>query len=68
MIHMEMGEHDVQLARRSELVFRASPMAGGRAPPRFNFDWSFDYYPLAYDRPGPTMTVYRLHGGPRCGR
>jgi hypothetical protein len=32
----------------------------------FNFDWSFDYYPLAYARPGPLMTVYRLYGG-RCG-
>jgi hypothetical protein len=29
----------------------------------FNFDWSFDYYPLAYARPGPEMTVYRLTGG-----
>ena len=25
---------------------------GGEAVP-FNFDWSFDYYPLAYSRPGP---------------
>jgi hypothetical protein len=32
----------------------------------FDFDWSFDYYPLAYHRPGPEMVVYRLHGG-RCG-
>ena len=31
----------------------------------FGFDWSFDYYPLAYHRPGPEMIVYRLHGG-RC--
>jgi hypothetical protein len=33
----------------------------------FNFDWSFDYYPLAYYRPGPVMSVYRLRGG-RCAR
>jgi hypothetical protein len=54
------------LARKGEVVFRASPYARGHAPVAFNFDWSFDYYPLAYARPGPVMTVYRLHGG-RCG-
>jgi hypothetical protein len=30
---------------------------------KFNFDWTFDYYPLAYTRPGPEMTIYRLQGG-----
>ena len=34
-----------------------------RRPVDFNFDWSFDYYPLAYARPGPEMTIYRLNGG-----
>jgi hypothetical protein len=29
----------------------------------FNFDWAFDYFPLAYERPGPMMSVYRLTGG-----
>jgi 4-amino-4-deoxy-L-arabinose transferase-like glycosyltransferase len=55
------------LAAQGEVVFSASPYARGARPPAFNFDWSFDYYPLAYRRPGPQMTVYRLHGG-RCGR
>jgi len=55
------------LAAQGEVVHRSSPYGGGRGPVGFDFDWSFDYYPLAYDRPGPTMTVYRLHGG-RCGR
>jgi hypothetical protein len=55
------------LARDGEVRFRASPYGAGEAPVRFNFDWSFDYYPLAYARPGPQMTVYRLHGG-RCGQ
>jgi hypothetical protein len=55
-----------ELARRGEVVFRASPYAHGRKGVPFNFDWSFDYYPLAYRRPGPEMTVYRLRGG-RCG-
>jgi 4-amino-4-deoxy-L-arabinose transferase-like glycosyltransferase len=54
------------LAREGEVVFRASPYAPGQGPVAFNFDWSFDYYPLSYRRPGPQMTVYRLHGG-RCG-
>jgi hypothetical protein len=55
------------LAREGEVVYRASPYGAGARPVAFNFDWSFDYYPLAYARPGPAMTVYRLHGG-RCGR
>jgi hypothetical protein len=53
------------LAKHGEVVYRASPYARGQGPVAFNFDWSFDYYPMAYDRPGPTMTIYRLHGG-RC--
>lgn len=53
------------LARQGEVVYRASPYTPGQGPVAFDFDWSFDYYPLAYDRPGPAMTVYRLHGG-RC--
>jgi 4-amino-4-deoxy-L-arabinose transferase-like glycosyltransferase len=51
------------LARRAQVVYRASPYAAGQGPVAFNFDWSFDYYPLAYARPGPAMTIYRLHGG-----
>jgi hypothetical protein len=51
------------LARQGEVVFRASPYRRGARPVAFNFDWTFDYYPLAYARPGPEMTVYRLHGG-----
>jgi|HubBroStandDraft_4_1064222.scaffolds.fasta_scaffold09942_3 hypothetical protein len=56
-----------ELARRGEVVYRASPYAHGQGPVAFDFDWSFDYYPLAYDRPGPEMTIYRLRGG-RCAR
>jgi hypothetical protein len=26
----------------------------------FSFDFSFNYYPLQYDRPGPEIDVYRL--------
>jgi hypothetical protein len=55
------------LQQQGQVVFRASPYGRGEGPVSFGFDWSFDYYPLAYRRPGPSMTVYRLHGG-RCGR
>ncbi len=55
------------LERAGEVVFRSSPYGAGEGPVAFGFDWSFDYYPLAYERPGPSMTVYRLHGG-RCAR
>jgi hypothetical protein len=54
------------LEQRSKLVFEASPYRRGAGPVKFNFDWTFDYYPLAYARPGPVMQVYRLMGG-ECG-
>ncbi len=55
------------LSRAGEVVYHASPYRAGARPVAFNFDWSFDYYPLAYVRPGPEVTVYRLRGG-RCAR
>ena len=48
------------LDERAEAAYRATPW---RSPVDFDFDWSFDWYPLRYERPGPEMTVYRLHGG-----
>jgi Dolichyl-phosphate-mannose-protein mannosyltransferase len=56
-----------RLARRGTVAFRASPYGQDARRVKFNFDWSFDYYPMAYRLPGPVMTVYRLHGR-RCGR
>jgi len=50
------------LRRDATLEFESSPYAKASAGVGFNFDWSFDYYPLAYKRPGPVMRVYRLHG------
>jgi hypothetical protein len=55
------------LATKAEVAYRISPYSPGSSPPGFSFDWTFDYYPLSYQRPGPEMTVYRLHGG-RCAR
>ena len=54
------------LKHQGEVVYHVSPYSPGKGPTAFNFDWTFDYYPLAFHRPGPEMTVYRLHGG-RCG-
>ena len=53
------------LKEQGEVVYHVSPYRPGKGPTAFNFDWTFDYYPLAFQRPGPEMTVYRLHGG-RC--
>lgn len=54
------------LKEQGKVVYHVSPYGKGESPTAFNFDWTFDYYPLAYDRPGPEMTVYRLRGE-RCG-
>ena len=56
-----------ELERRSEVAYAVSPYGRGEGPVAFNFDWAFNYYPLAYNRPGPTMTIYRLDGG-GCAR
>jgi hypothetical protein len=55
------------LAAQGHVVYHVSPYAPGSKPVDFNFDWTFDYYPLAYSHPGPEMTVYRLDGG-LCAR
>ncbi|QEC48648.1 glycosyltransferase family 39 protein [Baekduia soli] len=54
-----------ELERRADTAYVASPYRKGAGPVDFNFDWSFDFYPLAYHRPGPTMWIYHLRGG-RC--
>jgi hypothetical protein len=55
-----------ELERRSTLAYEASPYRKGAKPVKFNFDWTFDFYPLAYERPGPVMQIYRLRGA-KCG-
>ncbi len=49
------------LAAQSTAAFASSPFPRGAAPIRFNFDWSFDYFPQAYSRPGPLVVIHRLH-------
>jgi hypothetical protein len=60
-------EYYAELERRSKVAHHVSPYSNGSGPVGFNFDWTFDYYPLAYERPGPEMTVYRLQGGVCAG-
>ena len=55
-----------KLQANADLVYTISPFRPGKEPVPFNFDWSFDYYPREYERPGPEIWVYRLRGG-LCG-
>jgi 4-amino-4-deoxy-L-arabinose transferase-like glycosyltransferase len=49
-----------RLESESEIVRRFTPYDEGAEPEPFDFDLSFNYYPTAYNRPGPVATVYRL--------
>ncbi len=51
-----------ELRRRGRAVFRTSPYKDGAESVPFSFDFSFNYFPLAYERPGPEIIVYRLRG------
>lgn len=51
------------LDERAEKVASFSPMKPGHALPTFNFDISYNYYPLGFERPGPQVDIYRLSGG-----
>ncbi len=52
-----------ELRKRGEVVFRVSPYGGDADRVPFSFDYSFNYYPLTYERPGPEIVIYRLNGG-----
>jgi hypothetical protein len=48
-----------ELRRRADVVYRVGPR--GEEPVRgFSFDFSFNSYPLDYERPGPEVVIYRL--------
>ena len=49
-----------ELARQSRVVYHVSPYKPGAKPVRFDFDFSYNYYPSAFERPGPEITIYRL--------
>jgi hypothetical protein len=48
------------LRRESDAVYHVSPYKPGARPVRFDFDFSYNYYPSAFARPGPEITIYRL--------
>ncbi len=54
------------LARQATVAARFTPYRRGASAVRFNFDWSFDTYPMAYDRTGPVVTIWHLRDG-GCG-
>jgi 4-amino-4-deoxy-L-arabinose transferase-like glycosyltransferase len=49
-----------RLDRESELLREFSPYDEGADPVPFSFDLSYNYYPTAYERPGPTVRIHRL--------
>jgi hypothetical protein len=49
------------LERQSKLLLHLSPYKRGAKPVKFNFDLSYNYYPTAFDRPGPEIWIYRLN-------
>ena len=55
------------LARHADLARVISPYRAGDGPVEFNFDWSFNHYPRAYERPGPTIVIQRLRAGACAG-
>ena len=52
-----------ELEERGDLVHEVSPYTQGADPVPFDFDWSINHYPLAYERPGLEIDVYRLRAG-----
>jgi hypothetical protein len=48
-----------ELRRVGDEVYRVSPR-GEEPVRRFSFDFSFNSYPLDYERPGPEIVIYRL--------
>jgi hypothetical protein len=52
-----------ELKRVGEVVYRISPYGKDSQRVPFSFDDSFNYAPLKYERPGPEVVIYRLHGG-----
>lgn len=54
-----------ELRHRATVVYRVNPYGDGKPLGSFNFDWSSDFYPLRFVRPGPEIAIYHLTGG-RC--
>jgi MFS family permease len=50
-----------RLERDSRHILHLSPYKKGRGPVPLHYDFSYDYYPTAYHRPGGVVDVYRLN-------
>jgi hypothetical protein len=48
------------LGRDAKLVYSVKPQDGSSP---FSYDFSFNAYPLGYDRMGPEVKIYKLSGG-----
>jgi hypothetical protein len=53
-----------KLKSSARLAYKVAPYKAGATGVPFSFDFSFNYYPLQYDRPGPEIDVYRLRDCP----
>ena len=49
-----------RLEAEADLVREFSPYEAGADPPDFHFDLSYNYYPTAFERPGPLVKIYEL--------
>ena len=47
------------LERDAKLVYEVRPDEGGKGRLPFSYDFSFNAYPLVYDRMGPEVRIYR---------
>jgi hypothetical protein len=50
------------IEKQAQRVLYLSPYDPGRKPVPLHFDFSYNYYPTAYYRPGPEVKLYRLNG------
>jgi hypothetical protein len=50
-----------RLRSESTQILHVTPFKRGRRPVPLHYDFSYDYYPTAYYRPGPEVRLYRLH-------
>ncbi len=55
-------EYYAALEREGELVYQVDPVGDPDAKLPFSYDFSFNAYPLRYDRMGPEVRIYRLRG------
>jgi dolichyl-phosphate-mannose-protein mannosyltransferase len=50
-----------RLERESRRIFYASPYDPGAKKVALHYDFSYNYYPRAYARPGPEVGIYKLN-------